>query len=99
MSNSQPVQHINKFLVVDDQRSVRAFIRALLAVFEAEITEAKNGDEALRLIKEQQFDVVFLDINMPGISGLEVCERVRKELGFDNLPIVIMTSMESHDLI
>ena len=99
MSNSQPAQHINKFLVVDDQRSVRAFVRALLAVFEAEITEAKNGDEALRLIKEQQFDVVFLDINMPGISGLEVCKRVRKELGFDNLPIVIMTSMESRDLI
>ena len=99
MSNSQPARHINKFLVVDDQRSVRAFVRVLLAVFEAEITEAKNGDEALRLIQEQQFDVVFLDINMPGTSGLEVCERARKELGFDNLPIVIMTSIESRDLI
>lgn len=99
MSNSQPARHINKFLVVDDQRSVRAFVRALLAVFEAEITEAGNGDDALRLIQEQQFDVVFLDINMPGTSGLEVCERVRKELGFDNLPVVIMTSMESRDLI
>ena len=99
MSNSHSTQHINKFLVVDDQRSVRAFVRALLAVFEAEITEAENGEKALRLIKDQQFDVVFLDINMPGISGLEVCERVRKELGFDNLPIVIMTSQESRDLI
>lgn len=36
---------------------------------------------------------------MPGISGLEVCERVRKKLGFDKLPIVIMTSLESRDLI
>ena len=99
MSNSQAAQHINKFLVVDDQRSVRAFVRALLAVFEAEITDAENGEDALRLIKEQQFDVIFLDINMPGISGLDVCEQVRKELGFDNLPIVIMTSLESRDLI
>lgn len=99
MSNSQPAQYKNKFLVVDDQRSVRSLVRALLTVLKAEITEADNGEEALRLIKEQQFDVVFLDINMPGISGLDVCERVRKELGFDNLPIVIMTSLESRDLI
>lgn len=48
MPNSQPAQHINKFLVVDDQRSVRALVSALLAVFEAEITEAKDGDGALR---------------------------------------------------
>ena len=99
MSDSQPVQHVSKFLVVDDQRSTRALVRAILAVFNAEITDAENGDEALRLIKEQQFDVIFLDINMPGISGIEVCERVRKELGFDKLPIVIMTALESRDLI
>lgn len=99
MSKSHPARYINKFLVVDDQRSVRAFVHALLADFEAEITEARNGEEALQLIREKQFDVVFLDINMPGTGGLEVCKRVRKELGFDNLPIVIMTSMESRDLI
>ncbi len=99
MSNCQPAQHVSKFLVVDDQRSTRTLVRRILAVFNAEITEAENGEEALRLIREQQFDVIFLDINMPGISGLEVCSRVRRDLGFDKLPIIIMTSLESRDLI
>ncbi|MDX8378837.1 MAG: response regulator [Gallionella sp.] len=88
-----------RFLVVDDQRSIRAYITTILAEFDAKITEADNGEEALRLIKAQQFDVIFLDVNMPGMSGLAVCEHVRRELSFDQVPIIIMTAIESRDVI
>jgi len=97
--NPLATEHTNKFLVVDDARSMRSYVKAILGAFNAEITEAENGEEALKLIASQQFDLIFLDVNMPGISGLEVCQRVRKELGFVTVPIFIMTAMESREVV
>lgn len=88
-----------KFLIVDDQRSVREFVRALLADFGAEIHEAASGEEALEQIAAQPFDLIFLDIHMGGISGLEVCDRVRNALGFRHVPIIIMTALESPEIL
>ena len=88
-----------KFLIVDDQRSFRSYIKTLLAEFNAEFSEAENGEEAIRLINAQKFDLVLLDINMPGISGLETCARIRNELGFNLLPIIIITSMDTKETV
>jgi len=99
MKNNIQEKRINKFLVVDDSASMRALAHAILDSFGAEISEAVSGEDALLLIRQHQFDAIFLDINMSGINGLEVCRKVRKEFGFTKVPIIIMTSLESSAVI
>ncbi len=57
-----------------------------------DVVTTNNGDEALDLIREESFDIVFLDENMPGLSGLETLNRLKQ--GFPNLPVVMITKNE-----
>jgi two-component system LytT family response regulator len=77
-----------KALIVDDERMARQELRRLLAAHPSiEIAgEARDGDEALRLIAKLLPDVLFLDVRMPGLSGFDVLERL------DNVPQVIFTT-------
>jgi CheY-like chemotaxis protein len=78
-----------KVLVVDDDPVVaRSFDRVLSGKGYAVIT-ARDGDEALRKLRDENYDVVFTDIKMPGMSGLEVAERVKASQPW--LPVVIVT--------
>jgi DNA-binding NtrC family response regulator len=67
-----------KVLIVDDSSSVRQIVQKILqgSVFNCEITEAGDGETALTLCRTSQFDVVFLDCNMPGMSGLATMKRL-----------------------
>ncbi len=66
-------------LIVDDSRMSRMLLRALVADSRPDwrIIEAASGDEAIRLTDEHQPDFVSMDVNMPGISGLEAAGRIR----------------------
>ena len=66
-------------LIVDDSRTSRTLIRSMTTKMRPawRITEASNADEALRLIEAEPPDFVSLDVNMPGISGLEAAGRIR----------------------
>ncbi len=78
-----------KILVVDDDPVVaKSFDRVLAGKGYAVITAA-NGEEALRKLNAETYDVVFTDIKMPGMSGIEVAERVKKSQPW--LPVVIVT--------
>ena len=67
-----------KVLIVDDSSAVRQIVQRILqgSVFNCEITEAGDGETALALCRSSQFDVVFLDCNMPGLSGLATMKRL-----------------------
>jgi CheY-like chemotaxis protein len=65
-------------LIVDDEEFNRLLLKAILAPYETTISEAVNGNEAIRLIKEQSFDIVLMDIRMPEKSGIEACKEVRQ---------------------
>jgi two-component system, NtrC family, nitrogen regulation response regulator NtrX len=78
-----------KILVVDDEPGVRESLVRILRYEDYEVAEAGNGSQALSLLGSGDFDLVFLDIKMPGMDGLEVLARV-KELELD-LPIVIIS--------
>jgi two-component system KDP operon response regulator KdpE len=82
-------------LIVDDERSIRLSLRTILSGLGFVIVEAARGEEALSLVRTAQFDVVLLDINMPGIDGVEVCRMIRKAL--PRLPIVMLTVQGSED--
>ena len=81
-----------RLLIVDDNEVSRYIMRELLDRPWLNVTEAKNGSEALSLIEEAMPDAVILDLLMPDISGIEVLRRVRATAATENLPVLIYTS-------
>jgi two-component system chemotaxis response regulator CheY len=81
-----------KVLIVDDSSAVRQIVQRILqgSVFNCEITEAGDGETALALCRSSQFDVVFLDCNMPGMSGLITMKRLA--LIQSSLKVVMISS-------
>jgi two-component system, OmpR family, KDP operon response regulator KdpE len=67
----------NSVLIVDDEASLRKTLRSSLTASGFAVEEARNGEEALTTIQGHAFDLVLLDINMPGIGGIEACRRIR----------------------
>ena len=63
--------------MVDDEPQIRRVLRTSLSAQGYEIFDAKTGEEALEALREQRFDLVLLDMNMPGIGGLEACREIR----------------------
>ena len=66
-----------RLLIVDDEPALRKALRTSLTASGFDVSEARNGDEALALLPHTPVDLVLLDINMPGRSGIEVCRRIR----------------------
>ena len=58
---------------------------------------AKSGEQALELVKEHEFDLILLDIMMPGIDGYEVCERLQKNPDYKDIPIIFLTAKADTD--
>jgi len=81
---------INRILVADDEESMRWVLSKALRKKGFTVDLARDGDEALRLIRSESYDLAILDIKMPGVSGLDLLDRVR-ELKSDLL-VVIMTA-------
>lgn len=90
MSNEPPTRH--RILVADDDAAIRHGISRLLENAGFEVSEAADGLAALNAIQEKQFDLVFLDIWMPHLSGLEVLARIRTGT---NRPKVIVTTSDN----
>ena len=78
-----------KVLVVDDDPAVRKSIDRVLTSKGYAVITAENGEEALRKLNEEKYDLVYTDIRMPGISGLEVAEQVKAHKPWT--PVVIIT--------
>lgn len=87
------MQH--KILIVDDEAHIRMLIEQTLEELEDEGVEfltAENGEIALEIIREENPQLVFLDVMMPKMNGMEVCRRVKKELGLEDIFIVLLTA-------
>ncbi|WP_395659389.1 response regulator transcription factor [Nocardioides sp.] len=79
-----------RVLVVDDDHTVREVVVSYLRAHEHEVTEAADGETALRLVRDRPVDLVVLDLMLPGIDGIEVCRRLR-EAG--DVPVVMLTAL------
>jgi two-component system KDP operon response regulator KdpE len=82
-------------LIVDDEPSIRISLRTILSGLGFAVVEAARGEEAVSLVRTAQFDIVLLDINMPGLGGIEVCRLMSKNAPL--LPIVMLTVQSSED--
>ncbi|MEM7556060.1 MAG: response regulator [Cyanobacteria bacterium P01_A01_bin.84] len=84
-----------KILIVDDEANIRILMEQVLENLEDEGVElliAENGQEALETIKDEEPDLVFLDVMMPKMNGLDVCQMVKQELGLANVYIIMLTA-------
>jgi two-component system KDP operon response regulator KdpE len=79
---------LGHILVVDDEPQIRRVMRTTLVAQGYQVSDAKTGDDALELLRSDKYDLVLLDVNMPGISGIETCREIRASAG---LPIIMIT--------
>ncbi len=83
-----------KILVVDDEKLIVKGIRFSLEQDDMEVDCAYDGEEALNLAKEKEYDLILLDVMLPKLTGLEVCQQIRE---FSNVPIIMLTA-KSEDM-
>ena len=81
-------------LVVDDDASIRDMIRFVLEKAEMDVQTAANAHEGLLRINEKRPDIILLDWMMPGLSGLEMTRRLRKEPFTQDIPIIMLTVVD-----
>lgn len=82
-------------LIVDDEPHLRTLIHQTLEELEDEGVElllASNGEEALATIESQRPGLVFLDVMMPKLSGFDVCQRAKRDLGLTDVHIILLTA-------
>jgi len=83
-----------KVLVVDDEPQIRRVMRVILSGENYEVLEARSGEAALLRFREFLPDLVVLDLNMPGMSGLETCRAIRET---SDVPIIVLTVRREED--
>lgn len=80
-----------KVLIIEDEVEIISFLRPELAYEGYEVDAACDGRSGLEKIQSGNYDIVLLDIMLPGLNGIEVCRRVRK---FSNIPIIMLTARD-----
>ena len=93
---------MRRVLIVEDSGAMRAFVRAVIEgeaftqrVGAAEVTEARSGFEAMRLLPRGPYDLIITDINMGDINGLELIRFVRKSEHHRTTPLVIISTQNT----
>ena len=82
-------------LLVDDEEAVRTSLERGLRLERFAVNLARDGQEALDLLTTQAYDLIVLDVSMPGVDGLEVCRRLR-DIG-DRTPVLMLTARDAVD--
>ena len=83
-----------RILVVDDDPQIRRVMRVTLTGQGYEVDDARSGDAALEKLRAARFDLVLLDMNLPGLSGLETCREIR---GQSEIAIIMLTVRDSEE--
>lgn len=79
-----------KILIIDDEASLRQTLARILQQAGFQVTTAQDGEQGLAFLQTTQFDLIFMDIRMPGLPGLDVLERIRTQN--PNLPVILFTA-------
>ncbi len=81
-----------RILVVDDDENILSLERTILEQKGFVVTTAAGGAEALKILGEEEFDLVLLDVMMPEIDGFTVCRRIKEEPRTKEIPVIFLTA-------
>jgi two-component system, OmpR family, KDP operon response regulator KdpE len=84
-----------RLLIVEDDSALRRSLRTTLDVMGFDVGEASNGEDGLVRLRMVEYEAILLDINMPGIGGIETCRRIRRV--YTKMPILMLTVRDSED--
>ncbi|SET43139.1 response regulator [Oceanicella actignis] len=88
-----PAAKTLKVLVVDDQQTMRGLARQCLKKLGViDVSLAASGDAALQMMGSKMFDIVISDLNMPGLSGVELAQKIKAHPVFNRIPVFLATS-------
>ena len=82
-------------LFIDDNPVDRTLVDRLLSKYDFNILLAANAKDGMKIAEEQRPDLILLDILLPGISGIEVCKRLKAKSLTENIPIIFYTSIDT----
>ena len=89
-----------KVLVVDDDENIRVFMERLLTKkFSCKVNTAQNGLDALNQMKYDQPEVIFLDITMPVMDGIETLRSIREDVDLKEIPVIMLTAVSDKAII
>ncbi|MDR2503870.1 MAG: sigma-54-dependent Fis family transcriptional regulator, partial [Deltaproteobacteria bacterium] len=91
----QKKNHPANILIVDDEETIRFSLRGILEDEGYAVLEAPSGEEGLELIRHNEIDLVFLDIWLPGLDGLQVLERIRDD--YPHMPVLMISGHATID--
>lgn len=91
MRHKSPKNSCKKILVVDDEPYVAEGVKKLLKKEGYKVATAHNADQCIKKIKEENYNLVITDVLMPGTSGIQLCEKIRKEKGFSAPKLILLT--------
>ncbi len=83
-----------RILIVDDDANTLEILRRWLAKEGYNTASAADGNECLAILEKETFDIVLLDVMMPGLDGLQVCERMRSHAQWRTIPVVLLTAKD-----
>jgi two-component system sensor histidine kinase/response regulator len=89
--------HQDKILIVDDNKANRDIAFNFLVNANYRVITAPSGDEALKILKVDKPDLILLDIMMPGISGFEVCKKIKANPDTTDIPVIFLTALNQSD--
>lgn len=95
--NAGAVPRARKILIVDDENNVRRLVAATLSGGDYEVLQARDGGAALEVIRRERPAVVLLDIQMPGLDGVEVCRRIKADPTLKETTVVMLTAQAQAD--
>src|SRR5688500_19235605 len=84
-------------LLVDDTPENLIALEAVLSELGQNLVKARSGEEALRLLLKQEFAVILLDVNMPGLNGFETAELIRQRKSTEHIPIIFVSAISTSD--
>jgi len=84
-------------LVVDDEERNIKLLKAMLSLEDYEMVGARDGEEALALVARNEFDLILLDVMMPGLDGFEVCRRIKEDEKTRAVPVVMVTALREKE--
>jgi len=88
------VENKIKVMVIDDSNTIRRSANVFLSSANFEVIEVEDGFDALSKVMEETPDLIFIDVLMPNLDGLQTCQIIKKNPMFKDLPIIILSSKD-----